>query len=85
VKMSYTSTKKLPRKFFCTAKFRYRQTDTPVEVEILEDGSTHITFEEPVRAITPGQAVVLYDGEVCLGGGTIDEVFKNNEKLTYVG
>ncbi|MEK5433653.1 tRNA 2-thiouridine(34) synthase MnmA [Lysinibacillus sp. FSL R7-0073] len=85
VKMSNTSTKKLPRKFFCTAKFRYRQTDTPVEVEILEDGSTHITFEEPVRAITPGQAVVLYDGEVCLGGGTIDEVFKNNEKLTYVG
>ncbi|ETT81050.1 tRNA 2-thiouridine(34) synthase MnmA [Viridibacillus sp. FSL R5-0477] len=85
VKMSYTSTKKLPRKFFCTAKFRYRQTDTPVEVEILEDGSTQITFEEPVRAITPGQAVVLYDGEVCLGGGTIDEVFKNNEKLTYVG
>jgi len=42
-------------------------------------------FAEPVRAITPGQAVVLYDGEVCLGGGTIDEVFKSNEKLTYVG
>lgn len=85
VKMSYTSTKKLPGKFSCTAKFRYRQTDTPVEVEILEDGRTHITFAEPVRAITPGQAVVLYDGEECLGGGTIDEVFKNNEKLTYVG
>jgi len=85
VKMSYTSTKKLPGKFSCTAKFRYRQTDTPVEVEILEGGRTHITFAEPVRAITPGQAVVLYDGEECLGGGTIDEVFKNNEKLTYVG
>lgn len=85
VKMGYTSTKKLPGKFSCTAKFRYRQTDTPVEVEILEDGRTHIVFAEPVRAITPGQAVVLYDGEVCLGGGTIDEVFKNNEKLTYVG
>ncbi|KOP72455.1 thiouridylase [Lysinibacillus sp. FJAT-14745] len=85
VKMSYTSTKKLPGKFSCTAKFRYRQTDTPVTVEILEDGRTHITFAEPVRAITPGQAVVLYNGEECLGGGTIDEVFKNNEKLTYVG
>ncbi|MGE7949659.1 tRNA 2-thiouridine(34) synthase MnmA [Lysinibacillus sp. NPDC093688] len=85
VKMSYTSTKKLPGKFSCTAKFRYRQTDTPVEVEILADGRTLITFAEPVRAITPGQAVVLYDGEECLGGGTIDEVFKNNEKLTYVG
>jgi len=85
VKMNYTSTKKLPGKFSCTAKFRYRQTDTPVEVEILEDGRAQITFDEPVRAITPGQAVVLYDGEECLGGGTIDEVFKNNEILTYVG
>ena len=46
---------------------------------------SNITFAEPVRAITPGQAVVLYDGDICLGGGTIDEVFKNNEKLTYVG
>ena len=50
-----------------------------------EDGTALITFAEPHRAITPGQAVVLYDGEVCLGGGTIDEVFKNGEKLTYVG
>ena len=75
----------MPGKFSCTAKFRYRQTDTPVEVEILPDGRAHITFAEPVRAITPGQAVVLYDGEECMGGGTIDEVFKSNEKLTYVG
>ena len=48
-------------------------------MEILEDGRTHITFAEPVRAITPGQAVVLYDGEECLGGGTIDEVFKTTK------
>ena len=51
VKMNYTSTK-IAGKFSCTAKFRYRQTDTPVEVEILPDGRTHITFAEPVRAIT---------------------------------
>ncbi|HWK24351.1 MAG TPA: tRNA 2-thiouridine(34) synthase MnmA [Ureibacillus sp.] len=85
VKMSFTTKKAKPSKFSCTAKFRYRQEDTPVEVELFEDGTAHITFEKPVRAITPGQAVVLYDGEECLGGGTIDEVFKNSEKLTYVG
>lgn len=85
VKMSFTSDKPFPTKFSCTAKFRYRQEDTPVEVEMREDGSAHIVFAEPVRAITPGQAVVLYDGELCLGGGTIDGVFKNGEKLTYVG
>jgi tRNA-specific 2-thiouridylase len=85
VKMSFTTNEPKSSKFSCTAKFRYRQEDTPVEVELLEDGTARITFEQPVRAITPGQAVVLYDGEECLGGGTIDEVFKNSEKLTFVG
>lgn len=85
VKMSFTSDQPKPKKFQCTAKFRYRQEDSPVEVELLDDGRAHITFAEPTRAITPGQAVVLYDGDICLGGGTIDEVFKNGEKLTYVG
>ncbi|MEK4230102.1 tRNA 2-thiouridine(34) synthase MnmA [Solibacillus sp. FSL H8-0538] len=85
VNMGFTSSAPKTDKFSCTAKFRYRQEDSPVEVEMREDGTALITFAEPVRAITPGQAVVLYDGEICLGGGTIDEVFKNNEKLTYVG
>lgn len=85
VKMSFTSERPKPQKFNCTAKFRYRQTDSPVEVEMQEDGTALITFAEPQRAITPGQAVVLYDGDVCLGGGTIHEVIKNGEKLTYVG
>ncbi|TSI03263.1 tRNA 2-thiouridine(34) synthase MnmA [Lysinibacillus sp. BW-2-10] len=85
VNMGFTSNKLKPSKFSCTAKFRYRQEDSPVEVELFEDGTARITFVEPVRAITPGQAVVLYDGDECLGGGTIDEVFKNSEKLTYVG
>ncbi len=62
--------------FRCTAKFRYRQPDQGVSVTILEDGSAHIAFDKPQKAITPGQAVVLYDGEECLGGGTIETVQK---------
>lgn len=72
--------------FDCAAKFRYRQKDTQVHVDINEDGTAKITFAEPVRAITPGQAVVFYDGLECLGGGTIDAAFKNAEvaELQYV-
>ncbi|WP_044896220.1 tRNA 2-thiouridine(34) synthase MnmA [Bacillus alveayuensis] len=69
----------------CTAKFRYRQPDNKVRVSMIDDQTANITFEQPIRAITPGQAVAFYDGEECLGGGTIDEVFKNGEKLWYVG
>ncbi|MCF3941852.1 tRNA 2-thiouridine(34) synthase MnmA [Oceanobacillus alkalisoli] len=71
--------------FTCTAKFRYRQKDSKVKVTVLEDGNVHVEFAEPQRAITPGQAVVFYDGEVCLGGGTIDKVIKNEQHLDYVG
>lgn len=85
VDMSYTTAKELPKKFNCTAKFRYRQPDTAVSVELQEDGTAHVYFENPVRAITPGQAVVLYDGDECLGGGTIDKVIKNDVVLDYVG
>lgn len=73
------------KEFTCTAKFRYRQTDSPVTVTIQENGELHVAFEEPERAITPGQAVVFYDGEVCLGGGTIDKVLKSGKALDYVG
>ncbi|CAM4133114.1 tRNA 2-thiouridine(34) synthase MnmA [Paenibacillus alkaliterrae] len=60
----------------CTAKFRYRQQDQGVTVTMMEDGSAHIVFDKPQKAVTPGQAVVLYDGDICLGGGTIDTVQK---------
>ncbi len=58
--------------FACTAKFRYRQSDQAVRVTMTGEGCS-IDFEEPQRAVTPGQWVVLYDGDVCLGGGPIDE------------
>jgi len=71
--------------FDCTAKFRYRQEDSKVSVTILENGKVDVRFDQPTRAVTPGQAVVFYDEEVCLGGGTIDQVIKNGTQLLSVG
>ena len=58
--------------FDCFAKFRYRQPDQAVRVTVKPDGGLHIDFKEKQRAVTEGQFAVLYDGENCLGGGTID-------------
>ncbi|MCE5235529.1 MAG: tRNA 2-thiouridine(34) synthase MnmA [Clostridiaceae bacterium] len=60
------------KSFSCTAKFRYRQSDQRVRVTMHGDGCT-VDFFEPQRAVTPGQWAVFYDGDVCLGGGPIDE------------
>ncbi len=85
VNVSWVSDKEVAQEFECTAKFRYRQADNAVTVQILEDGNVNVVFKEPIRAVTPGQAVVFYNGDECLGGGTIDEVFKDGSRLTYVG
>ncbi len=55
----------------CTVKVRYRQSGQPARLEPRPDGSLHIAFEQPQRAVTPGQYAVLYDGERCLGGAAI--------------
>ena len=55
----------------CSAKTRYRQPEKPATASVREDGSVVIRFDEPVRAITPGQSAVLYDGDTVLGGGKI--------------
>ena len=65
------------------AKFRYREKDNIVTITKLEDNLMHVKFNSPVRAVTPGQACVIYDGEYCLGGGIINEVFRNGEKRKY--
>ena len=65
----------LPENMPChvTAKFRYRQPDQPVTVTRIGE-ELHFTFDKPQRAVTPGQSAVLYDGDVCLGGGIIETV-----------
>ena len=57
-----------------TAKVRYRQQDQAVRVEKIDEKRMQLKFEEPQRAVTPGQSVVLYDGDVCLGGGIIESM-----------
>ena len=53
------------------AKTRYRQADTACTLARVDDGQIRVDFREPQRAVTPGQSVVLYDDEVCLGGAVI--------------
>ncbi|SDK81871.1 tRNA (5-methylaminomethyl-2-thiouridylate)-methyltransferase [Modicisalibacter muralis] len=59
-----------------TAKTRYRQADKPCRMRVRDDGGVAVFFDEPQRAVTPGQSLVLYDGNVCLGGGVIREAWK---------
>lgn len=81
----FTTADEKPLVFKCTAKFRYRQKDTGVTVHLSEDGTeATVEFDEPVRAITPGQAVVFYDGAECLGGGTINAAYNEAKELQYV-
>ena len=60
----------------CHGKVRYRQPDQACKAELLKDNKIKIVFDEPQRAITEGQAAVLYKNNRCLGGGAIDEVIK---------
>lgn len=58
--------------FRCTAKTRYRQLDQACEVTLKDNGQLTVTFDESQRAITPGQSVVFYQDDVCLGGAVIE-------------
>ncbi len=65
-----------------SVKFRYRQEDVPATVKFNKD-SIKVKYDL-FEAVTPGQQVVLYDGKKCIGGATIDEIFKGGKKITYL-
>ncbi|MGO2131842.1 MAG: tRNA 2-thiouridine(34) synthase MnmA [Halomonas sp.] len=62
-----------------TAKTRYRQSDVPCHVQALDDGSVRVHFDDPQRSVTPGQSLVLYDGDICLGGGVVRTTWNATE------
>ncbi len=64
----------------CHAKIRYRQAEQMCVIEKLDDDSITVRFAEPQRAITPGQSVVFYDNEICLGGGVIAAVPRHDHR-----
>lgn len=58
----------------CAAKVRYRQSDQACRIHLTNDGPLEVRFDTAQRAVAPGQYVVFYDGERCLGGGVIDSI-----------
>ena len=69
--LSWTAATPPPAEFRCTAKTRYRQTDQACTVR-MQGGECDVEFDSAQRAVTPGQSVVFYRDEECLGGGVID-------------
>lgn len=69
--------------FKCTAKFRYRQQD--INVSVMQKGNDIIIeYDFPVKAVTPGQIAVLYDGEYCLGSAVISKICPVNPKYEFL-
>lgn len=75
--LDWCGDKPLTQPIRCSAKTRYRQPDQPCRLEPIGNDRCKAVFDQPQRAITPGQSVVFYDGEICLGGGIIES--KANE------
>lgn len=67
------SIEKLTEPMKVTAKIRYSQNETPAIIKPIDNNEIEVEFENPQRAISPGQAVVFYDGEKVVGGGTIKD------------
>ena len=62
----------LKKRLSLKAKIRYNMHETACDAEPREDGSVHVTFDEPQWAVCPGQSIVFYDGDIVVGGGLID-------------
>ncbi len=71
--LDWVSGQTLTKAWQCSAKIRYRQNDQECYLEPLSEHRCRVTFEHPQRAITPGQSVVFYNQDICLGGGVIQK------------
>jgi tRNA-uridine 2-sulfurtransferase len=60
----------------CAVKTRYRQADISCEISPQPDGTLRVIFDQPQKAVTPGQSAVFYQGAVCLGGGIIENYIR---------
>ena len=69
--------------YVCTAKFRYRQPDNDVVLRFIDDTTVYVRYDQGVSSVTSGQEAVFYQGEVCLGGGVIEDVFKQGISLQH--
>lgn len=65
----------------CTAKFRYRQKDNDVTIRFIDESTVFVTYPQGVSSVTCGQEAVFYLNEECLGGGVIEDVFKDKESM----
>ena len=68
----------------CTCKFRYRQKDQDIEIERIDDTSVLVKYPQTTASVTEGQEAVFYDGDKCIGGGVIEEVFKDGKNLNQL-
>jgi len=74
--LNFITIDKLSSNVLVTAKIRYSSAPATAVISPLGDNEVRVKFDQPQRAITPGQSVVFYDGEVVVGGGTIKKVIK---------
>lgn len=63
-------------------KIRYRQADQTCSLQAIDKDTLRVDFIEPQRAITPGQSIVFYDGDICLGGGIIETALPSGNRET---
>ena len=73
--LDWCNNQPLTKTIYCKAKTRYRQSDQECKLEPLDDERCKASFKSSQRAITPGQSVVFYEGDVCLGGGIIESKY----------
>ena len=73
---NWLSSPKPDRPIRVTARTRYRQAENSATLRPLDGSCVRLVFDQPQRAVTPGQAVVVYDGDLVLGGGTIESAEK---------